>query len=235
MTSGATISAYTQAKCDWYHSGGLSRKKKENRTQTSVILCILTGHEGSPADSCSFCPEFFSNPSSCGQNKLFLSSLNCFLWVFCQNNKTHQRMQMISELFAELLRSVLPEAVEPSWVGIPRCPVNPPSLPHPLSQCVVRQESKYAESTQRGERISLFIFIVWDLKVSQALPFFSEIAYSDSIEGDQRNILATFLLEHRDIQLKRIKRLLQNKKGGNKRYGNDGVRDGHERCNYVRK
>lgn len=73
-------------------------------------------------------------------------------------------MQMISELFAELLRSVLPEAVEQSWVGIPRCPGKPPCLPHPLSQCVVRQESKHAESTQRGERISLFIFIVWDLK-----------------------------------------------------------------------
>lgn len=45
-------------------------------------------------------------------------------------------MQMIPELFPELLRSVLPEAIEHSWVVIPKCPVNPPCLRQPLSQYV---------------------------------------------------------------------------------------------------
>lgn len=47
-----------------YHSMGLNRKEKTNRPQVFISLCFPIGHAMSPADSCSFCPDFGNQSNS---------------------------------------------------------------------------------------------------------------------------------------------------------------------------
>lgn len=69
------------------------------------------------------------------------------------------------------------------------------------------------QNLHREEKGSLSSSLSFGISQRRRLFHFTETAYGGSIEGDPRT-LATFSLMRRDIQSKRIKRLLQNRKGG---------------------